>query len=145
MFVRGVMTELGFITEEKQVIKTEKLYTCTECGFKVQADMGKIQRHCAAHKIVSLKKEVQFIEPVKQVVDTAGRGFDVLHTGTAVFTSEEQADELCCLINLSADYYMPTLAEIEKWEGPGKYNYSVRSYGGKGETNVSMTFTKEKS
>ena len=65
------------------------------------------------------------------------------YIGSAVFQSEEQAEELCYLLDAVADYYMPTMAEVT-WEGPGKYYAVSVKTGGMGETFESITFTKEK-
>jgi len=136
------MDNLGFTIEEVPVTKIEKLYTCTECGFKIQADVYKIRNHCAKHKVVKVKQDTSYQEPEISVKDTEGRGFEVSYTGSAVFQSEEQAEELCYLLQATAEYYSPVLAEVS-WSGPGKYlTVSVKS-GGMGETTESITFTKE--
>lgn len=139
------MDNLGFTIEEVPVTKIEKLYTCTECGFKIQADVYKIRNHCASHKIEQAKIDAQYKEPEKMLRNTFGGGYSVEYIGSAVFKSEEQADELCYLLQVTADYYTPRLVEVEEWQGPGKYRAVSTKTGGMGETTESIIFTKERS
>lgn len=137
------MDNLGFTTEEFTVTTIRKRYTCTECGFKVESDPFIIRQHCAKHKIEKIKKDTLYKAPVPFVKETEGCGFEVSYIGSAVFQSEEQAEELCYLLDAVADYYMPTMAEVT-WEGPGKYYAVSVKTGGMGETCESIKFTKEK-
>lgn len=138
------MEDLGFTIEEIPVTKIEKLYTCTECGFKVEADVYKIRYHCAKHKIVKVKKDTQYQEPERIIEHTEGRRLIVTYIGSAVFESEEQADELCSLIQMTADYWLPVLAEVYEWTGSGKYIAKSTKVSGMGQTTESIMFTKEK-
>lgn len=138
------MDNIGYTIEEVPVTKIEKLYTCTECGFKVLMDSYEIRSHCAKHRIERVKIDTEYKAPVRVITETEGRGFSVDYVGSAVFKSEEQADELCYLLQATADYYLPRLAEVKEWQGPGKYMAVSTKVSGMGQTTESIMFTKEK-
>ena len=140
------MTDNFYTTEEKEVtvVKKVRTYTCNECGEKIENSLHKIEVHCAEHRLPQLKKEVKYKEP-ERVLYKEGKEYKIKFVGSAVFSSEQQADEFCKLLQMTADYYNPTVAEVLDWNGPGKYLYEEHRLGSDfGESLTNVEFSKEK-
>lgn len=137
------MSEL-FTTEEIEVKKTIKRYTCTECGHKLDNGISAIKKHCAEHRLEVAVKDVSYTLEGRVLINTTD-GIQAVYPISAIFKSEEQADDFCSLLCLTADTYSPILAEIAMWEGQGKYVALGRLTGNDfGETLQSYIFKKEK-